>query len=119
MAAQIQLRRGLAVEWQTVNPILAEGEMGLNLNSKAIKLGDGVTHWNDLPYCDFGGSNTFIHDQTAASALWIINHGLGMFPSVVVIDSAGTIVVGDVSYIDDNTIHISFTGEFSGKAYLN
>lgn len=50
MSVQIQLRRGTAAEWQTSNPILAEAEYGYELDTKRLKLGDGVTAWNDLPY---------------------------------------------------------------------
>lgn len=47
---QFQLRRGLASEWTSVNPILASGEMGLETDTYKVKVGDGVLNWNDLPY---------------------------------------------------------------------
>ena len=50
MAIQIQFRRGTAAEWTSVNPILAEGEMGIELNTDLFKIGNGVDPWNDLPY---------------------------------------------------------------------
>jgi hypothetical protein len=50
MAISIQLRRGLAIEWSTVNPLLAEGELAVELDTGLYKLGDGVRLWNDLPY---------------------------------------------------------------------
>lgn len=50
MAIQIQFRRGTAAEWSSVNPILAEGEMGIELNTDLFKIGNGVDPWNDLPY---------------------------------------------------------------------
>lgn len=55
MAQQIQFRRGLASEWQSVNPILAQGEMGLELDTNKAKIGDGVLSWNDLPYSGIVG----------------------------------------------------------------
>lgn len=61
----------------------------------------------------------YIHDQIASSKNWTINHGLNKYPSVAVADSAGSIVIGDVKYIDDNTVTVRFNSEFSGKAYLN
>jgi len=48
MAVRIQFRRGTATEWSTANPVLAEGELGYESTSKAIKFGDGVTAWNSL-----------------------------------------------------------------------
>lgn len=52
--AQIQLRRDTASNWQTANPILAQGEVGVDLTNKTIKLGDGATAWNNLN--DYAGS---------------------------------------------------------------
>ena len=50
MANRIQLRRGGAQEWQNANPILAQGELGIELDTGRIKIGDGVTSWNTLRY---------------------------------------------------------------------
>ena len=47
---QFQIRRGLANEWSTVNPILASGEMGLETDTFRIKIGNGILNWNSLPY---------------------------------------------------------------------
>ena len=66
----VQFRRGTAEEWRNNNPILAAGEIGYErdvplstepsadtfdytdpaFGSGAIKIGDGVSRWNDLPY---------------------------------------------------------------------
>ena len=61
----------------------------------------------------------FIYTQPTPSATWNITHDLGKFPSVSVVDSANTQVYGNVDYIDDNSLTLTFTGAFSGKAYLN
>lgn len=68
---------------------------------------------------DFTGDKHYTHNQSPASAVWTVSHGLGKFPSVTVIDSAGTEVVGDVVHIDANTTEITFSAAFSGKAYFN
>ena len=60
-----------------------------------------------------------IHNQIASERVWEIEHNLGRFPSVSIVDSAGTIVVGDVFYVDENHVRITFSSAFSGKAYLN
>lgn len=46
----IQFRRALSDEWVTQNPILATGEMGIELDTKLFKIGDGILRWADLPY---------------------------------------------------------------------
>ncbi len=50
MANKIQLRRDTAANWTRINPILADGEPGLDITNNKIKMGDGTTEWTDLPY---------------------------------------------------------------------
>ena len=45
-----KLRRGLAAEWATKNPTLAEGEPGFVMDTNQLKIGDGISAWNSLPY---------------------------------------------------------------------
>lgn len=59
------------------------------------------------------------HNQIIASATWHIVHNLRKFPSVTIVDSAGTEVIGTVKYTNENSLTITFSSEFSGKAYLN
>ena len=49
---RIQLRNDSATNWTTANPVLLEGEIGIEIdaNRNRIKIGDGVTAWNSLPY---------------------------------------------------------------------
>ena len=50
MANRIQLRRGGAQEWANSNPTLAQGELGIELDTGRFKIGDGVSAWNTLRY---------------------------------------------------------------------
>lgn len=44
-------RRDTASNWTKFNPVLSEGEIGIITDGgKGYKIGDGVTHWNDLEY---------------------------------------------------------------------
>lgn len=53
----IQNRRDTKANWETNNPVLAEGEIGLVLDDKnSYKVGDGVTKWNDLPLRGYNGN---------------------------------------------------------------
>ena len=54
-----------------------------------------------------------------ASDVWTINHGLGKFPSVTVVDSANTVVVGNVDYTSSQSLVITFNAAFSGCVFLN
>lgn len=46
----IRLRRGNAATWTSVNPILALGEVGLEMDTHKFKVGDGATSWSALDY---------------------------------------------------------------------
>jgi len=63
MAIRIQIRRDTAANWQANNPILAEGELGIELDTTLMKVGDGVTAWNDLGYINEGDMFTSIYDK--------------------------------------------------------
>jgi hypothetical protein len=66
-----------------------------------------------------GGDVSYTHNQATPAIQWAINHGLGKFPSVTVVDSSGAQVEGDVEYVDANNVLATFAGAFSGVAYLN
>jgi hypothetical protein len=67
-----------------------------------------------------GGSDAaYTYEQLVASNHWVIDHPLGKRPSVTVIDSAGTVVYGNVSYEGTNRVVVDFLTIFSGFAYLN
>jgi len=61
----------------------------------------------------------YVFNQNSPSATWSITHNLGRRPSVTVVDSAGTVVIGEVTYTSDNALTIQFSAGFSGQAYLN
>lgn len=48
--ATIKLRRDTAANWTSANPVLAQAEPGLEIDTNSIKYGNGVTAWNSLPY---------------------------------------------------------------------
>ena len=66
-----------------------------------------------------GVETTYVHDQTTPVNPWVITHNLNRYPSVTVIDSGGSVVEGDLVYTSANLVTITFSGAFSGKAYLN
>ena len=61
----------------------------------------------------------YTHTQDVVSDIWTIQHNLNKMPSITVIDSAGSEVFGEIDYVDENNVTLTFTGAFSGKAYLN
>lgn len=62
---------------------------------------------------------TYTHIQSSPSDTWSVTHNLGKFPSVSTVDSSNNKVIGDVEYIDTNSLVIRFCSVFSGKSYIN
>ena len=87
-----------------------------NLNLTVNQSTPSITTSGSVAYV---GSETFTFNQPAASAVWTITHNMARYPAVSVVDSAGTVVIGEVRYIDQNNVEITFSGGFAGKAYLN
>lgn len=61
----------------------------------------------------------YVHEQAIPSDTWVISHNLNKYPNVTVVDSAGSVVIGNIAYDTINQITATFSGIFSGKAFLN
>ena len=55
MADIIKFKRGQSTTWHEKNLLLKDGEPGFELDTRKLKIGDGKTLWNDLPY--IGGAS--------------------------------------------------------------
>ena len=65
------------------------------------------------------GDKTYVYEQSRPSDIWIVNHKLHKYPSVSIVDTAKTKIVGDVVYMDEDTVRINFNAPVSGYAYFN
>lgn len=57
----IKLKRALSVTWEQKNPILSAGEPGVEIDTGQMKVGDGATPWNSLPYAGAGAVELDTH----------------------------------------------------------
>jgi hypothetical protein len=83
--------------------------------------------WPDTPFFTALTSATvdaavlndrLVFTQASVSSTWNITHQLGGRPSVTIVDSAGTVVYGEVRYNSNTSITVLFSSPFSGFAYL-
>jgi hypothetical protein len=63
MAVQIQFRNDTAAAWTSADPILAEGELGIEKDTNQFKIGNGSDSWSDLPYGGIVGGDGPQGDQ--------------------------------------------------------
>lgn len=101
--------------WETK----VDNDWGTENSGKFLVVGeDGIVTLSEIR--DFTISDKFYQfTQNVASNEWTITHNLDKYPSVSVVDSAGTIITGEVTYLSLNALKITFRAAFSGKAYLN
>lgn len=91
----------------------------LELGELALNYKDGKIFYKDNEgNIQFLKSQRLVFSQNVPSSTWNINHDLGGFPSVSIVDSAGTIVFGETIYNNTSSVTIKFEAPFSGKAYL-
>jgi hypothetical protein len=116
-SVSFQLRRGNssgATGWTAVNPILAPGEPGFEIDTDTLKIGDGATRWNDLEMLRFGSSvaigQSAGYNQQANSVS--VGYGSGSFQrdnSVAIGNQAG-------NFQKENSVAIGFdSGYNQGK----
>jgi major tropism determinant Mtd-like protein len=87
----IQLRRGTSAEWLAANPVLAAGEMGVELQPGVVpdrtKIGDGVTTWSALPYSFDATSMIPLSQRGVANGVATLD-GSGFIPLAQLPDAA-------------------------------
>lgn len=89
MAVRIQVRRDTAANWTAANPILSDGEIGLEKDTLKTKYGDGVTEWNSLSYAS---SNPDLSNTQSLITISGLKFILQKHPN----NSAATLEVDDV-----------------------
>ena len=94
MAFRIQIRRDSSLNWETNNPVLLQGELGLETDTDYMKVGDGQTEWNSLPYILQGSGSLDIFNPSGQS---VVLGATGLkFTGNVTVSSAGQLGVINV-----------------------
>ena len=64
-------------------------------------------------------AETLTFEFATPAKVWLIEHKLDKHPTVSTTTLTGTIVFGQVDYVDSNTITVTFAKPFSGYAHIN
>ena len=103
------------------NPVRYSGQIVSLVENAKVKikvLNETKDAWLDVALAD-SADKDYTHQQVAPSNVWTIEHNLNKKPSVIVMDSANTEILGSINYVDNNNLTITFSAGFSGEAYLN
>lgn len=128
---KIQHLRGTAAQWTSRNPVLPEGELGVETDTLYVKVGDGIAPWNNLPYIHDhagggtggGGSLTLSTTQTTqafstslvgGANTYVWNHANGQYPIIKVLDSNGEEVELQITHPTVNQTVVETVEPFSG-----
>jgi len=72
------------------------------------------------------GDKNLLHTQSSASNSWTVNHNMGKYPSVSIVEcdpsaseTDGDLVIGEVTYNSINQLTIKFAAAITGVAYIN
>jgi len=107
---RIQVRRGVAADWTSVNPILAAGEMGVETDTNKFKFGNGTGAWSTLAYAASDSAAIGEISQDAINTALTMGSGLsktyndGANTITISVDSA---VVATRSYVDSAVAGLS------------
>lgn len=91
---------------------------GITTTQQTLKISQPATNVS-ITRGDLGKDAHYTHTQNSSSSTWSISHGLKKKPSVMIVDSADTVIHGAIDYTDDNNLTINLSAPTSGKAYLN
>jgi len=63
-----------------------------------------------------GLASQYIHQQSVLSPTWLVQHNLGKHPEITCEDGAGSVIVGSILYLDNNSALIGFAFSITGRA---
>lgn len=92
MANKIQLRRDTASNWASVNPILSQGEPGVELGTNKWKIGNGTSTWNTLEYQGVqlpANSAGYLYNNGSGTLSWSPGGGGGGGGTVTSVNVSG------------------------------
>ncbi|AXQ65147.1 minor tail protein [Gordonia phage Schmidt] len=119
MAFLIQFRRNSSVDAAESNPVLAAGEPGFALDTHTLKVGDGVTAWNDLPSVGGGdvGQLAIVWDDLTEDVQQRITAGLTQAQADALYAAVGhTHSIGEVDGLSGQLDTIgSAVGDLGGR----
>lgn len=93
----LQLRNDTSANWLSINPVLAKGEMGIEIDTRKFKFGDGATTWDALNYAsseDIEVDDAFDAESENPIQNKVVNDAVHYTNDTPIITAIGGISVG-------------------------
>lgn len=116
---RFQFRRDTSARWTSINPILLEGEIGVETDTKLRKMGDGVNRWNNLDYLAAENITQELGDsETATVSQKVITEAIDeqkykLYPSMGIFGMPAV----DYNHLSNYTKGGDFSGYIPSDAY--
>lgn len=111
----LQIRNANANDWTTRNPVLGEGEYGLERDTFLLKIGDGVRDWAHLPYLNKLNSQYF--KQTSDGSLTFSDSFAQTINNIIAnAGGSATIIISDDPTADTDPISYSYLRRYIAAA---
>ncbi len=106
MAVRIQLRRDTAANWTSNNPVLRQGEIGIETDTYQMKVGDGSSTWTQITqYMNVvPDGNLTIQDYVPVSDIGAENGVVGLSSSNAIIPGSSIIIEGTTANAYETTL---------------
>lgn len=113
LKTRIQLRNDEAATWVEKNPVLLKGEMGIEVDTGKIKIGDGTKAWNELNYSgvDENAIKSIINSNRDKVSILTLTEGK---TDADMLATIATPVQGDMAVVENTFVE----GKTSRTAYF-
>ena len=112
----LQIRNDTAAEWTRKNPVLGEGEYGLEKNTFLLKIGDGIRDWAHLPYLNKLNSEYF--KQTSEDGTITFSDSFAETINNIIANAGGNahLVINDDPEVDTDPIAYGYLRQYVSDA---
>ena len=112
----LQIRSDGAEDWTTRNPVLAEGEYGLENDTFLLKIGDGVRDWTHLPYLN--KLDPFYFKKTSENGTITFSDSFAQTINNIIASAGGDaqIVIVDDPSADTDPVNYSYLRRYIATA---
>lgn len=115
----LQLRNDTKENWTSKNPVLAKGEMGVEIDTNKFKFGDGIKTWSDLPY-----NGVVVNQSSTNGNITIDGTDVTVYSLPAATDSVlGGVKVGSHLSISNGVLSATYTANngvtLSGNNFVN